>query len=195
MRFANFSLHLSKVPRLPRKSDARSYEVLHLSREIILASLKISLLRKSAPGPPNISDENPSCNAPVTRNPFLQILFKCPTLAIVLGHATKPSRFAHFWQGAEPLAPATQNDASTSKSGGNMWCFVYSDFEMHLNFQKCSERGVLCTLTTSQLPKALRTRQFLNTFDFQMCFAPQRRALFRRHNFQKCSEHDMFCTF
>ena len=41
MRFAFFPLHLSKVPRLPRKSDARSYEVLHLSRKIISANLKI----------------------------------------------------------------------------------------------------------------------------------------------------------
>ena len=32
-------------------------------------------------------------------------------------------------------------------------------------------------------------------FDFQMCFAPQRRALFRHHNFQKCSEPGVFCTF
>jgi len=29
------------VLRLPQKSDARSYEVLHLSRKIILANLKI----------------------------------------------------------------------------------------------------------------------------------------------------------
>ena len=28
-----------------------------------------------------------------------------------------------------------------------------------------------------------------------MCFAPQRRALFRRCNFQKCSDTDVFCTF
>ena len=41
MRFAIFPLHLSKVVRLPRKSDARSYEVLHLSRKIISANLKI----------------------------------------------------------------------------------------------------------------------------------------------------------
>ena len=41
MRFAMFPLHLSKVLRLPRKSDARSYEVLHLSRKIISANLKI----------------------------------------------------------------------------------------------------------------------------------------------------------
>jgi len=41
MRFAIFPLHLSKVLRLPRKSDARSYEVLHLSCKIISANLKI----------------------------------------------------------------------------------------------------------------------------------------------------------
>ena len=40
MRFAICPLHLSKVLRLPRKSDARSYEVLHLSRKIS-ANLKI----------------------------------------------------------------------------------------------------------------------------------------------------------
>ena len=32
-------------------------------------------------------------------------------------------------------------------------------------------------------------------FDFEMCFAPQRRALFRHLNFQKWSEHGVFCTF
>ena len=41
MRFAIFPLHLSKVLRLPRNSDARSYEVLHRSRKIISANLKI----------------------------------------------------------------------------------------------------------------------------------------------------------
>ena len=40
MRLAIFPLHLPKVLRLPRKSDARSYEVLHLSRKIISANLK-----------------------------------------------------------------------------------------------------------------------------------------------------------
>ena len=32
-------------------------------------------------------------------------------------------------------------------------------------------------------------------FDFQMCFSPQRRAIFRHLNRQKCSEAVMFCTF
>ena len=32
-------------------------------------------------------------------------------------------------------------------------------------------------------------------FDLEMCFAPQRRALFRHRNFQKWSEPGVFCTF
>ena len=83
-----------------------------------------------------------------------------------------------------------------------------------------------CTFSTSQLPKVLRTPQFLthftskcasrhnavhffvistsktapnpsvfNTFDFQMCFAPQRRALLQHLNFQKWSDPEVFCAF
>ena len=69
----------------------------------------------------------------------------------------------------------------TSKSGANMWCFVHFDLGMcfapqrrapfrHLNFQKWSGPGVLCTcslrnvlrattacpFSTSQLPKVVR---------------------------------------
>ena len=113
-------------------------------------------LRKSAPWPPNISHEHVFCTAPATRNASLKILFKCPTPAIVSGNAAKPSRFAHFWQGAQSFAPATRNNICTSKSGANMWCFVH--------------------------------------FHFEMCFAPQRRALFRHLNFQKWSEAEVFCT-
>ena len=128
MRFAIFPLHLSKVLRLPRKSDARSYEVLHLSRKITLTNhnkptdlmlQNATPLRKSAPWPPNISDEHVFCTAPAARKASLQILVKCPTPAIVSGHATKPARFAHFWEGAISLVPATRNDILTPKSGPN----------------------------------------------------------------------------
>ena len=140
------------------KSEARSYEVLRLSRKVILLQ-NATPLRKSPPSPPNISDEHVSCTAPATRNASFQILFKCPTPAIVCGHAAKPSRFAHFWQGAQSLAPAMRNDTWTSKSAP----YPYP--------------SVFCT------------------FDFEMCFAPQRRALFRHLNFQKWSEHGALCTF
>ena len=161
MRFPIFPLHLSKVLRLPRKIDARSYEVLHLWRKIILANLQIWCSKMQ----PLSGNQRPDlltslmnmCTAPATRNASLQILFKCPMPAIVFGNATKPSRFAHFWRGAQSLAPATPNDIWTSKSGANMWCFVH--------------------------------------FDFEMCFAPRRRALFRHLNFQKWSGAGVFCTF
>ena len=108
---------------------------------------------------------------------------------MVFGNATKTSRFAHFWQGAQSLAPATRNDIWTSKSGLNPWCFQHVDFEMcfapqrpalfrHRYFQKWSE-PLVC---------------FVH-FDFEMCFAPQRRALFRHLNFQKWSETQVLCTF
>ena len=80
----------------------------------------------------------------------------------------------------------------------------------HLDFQKWSGPGVFCTFwlgnvlrattactfSTSQLPKVVRELPgVLYTFDLEMCFAPQRRALFRHLNFQKWSEAEVFCTF
>ena len=91
----------------------------HLSKPEDLMLQNGTPLRKSAPWPPNISDEHVFCTAPATRHASLQILFKRPTPAIVFGNATKPSRFAHFWEGAQSLAPATRNDIWTSKSGPN----------------------------------------------------------------------------
>ena len=126
----------------------------HLSKPTHLMLQNATLCRKSAPWPPNISHEHVFCTAPAMENASLQILFKCPTPAIIFGNATKPSRFANFWQGAQSLAPATRNDIWTSKSGANMLCFVH--------------------------------------FDFEMCFAPQRRALFR---LPKVVRTGVFCTF
>ena len=52
-----------------------------------------------------------------------------------------------------------------------------------------------CTFSSSQLPKLLRTPQVFNTFYFQICFAPQRHALFQHFNFQKWSGAEVLCTF
>ena len=126
-------------------------------------------LRKSAPWPPNISDEHVSCIAPVTQNASFQIPFKCPTPAIVFGNTTKLSRFARCrilcWCVLYILTskcPSCHNgvhffNISTSKSGLRMVCFVH--------------------------------------FDLEICLAPQRRALFRHHNFQKWSDTEVLCTF
>ena len=169
MRFAIFPLHLSKILRLPRKSDARSYEVLHLSCKIISANLKIWCSKMQ----PLSGNQRPDLLTSLMNMSFvlrlprkmhlwssLQILFTCTTPATVFGNATKPSHFAHFWQGAQSLAPATRKHIWTSKSGPNpgalniltstcvsrksaptLRCFVHFDFEfcnVHFDFEFCT---------------------------------------------------------
>ena len=159
MRVAIFPLHLSKALRLPGKSDARSYEVLHLSRKIILANLQIRCSKMQ----PLSGNQHPDlltslmnmsfvlrCTAPATRYASLQILFKCPTPAIVCGNATESSRSLTFDKVHNPLRLPRETSP-------NPWCFVH--------------------------------------FDFEMCFAPQRPALFRHLNFQNWSGAGVLCTF
>ena len=58
---------------------------------------------------------------------------------------------------------------------------------------KCASRhnGVhFCDISTSG-PNVVR---FVH-FDFEMCFAPQQRALFRHLNFQEWSDTEVFCAF
>ena len=164
-------------------------------------------LRKSAPGPPNISDEHVFCTAPATENAFCQILFKCPTPAIVLGNSTKPSpNPSVFYTFDFEMCFAPQRralfDIATSKSGPRLVCFVHFDLEM------CFATAA-CTFSSSQLPKVVRTWRalciltskfasrhngvhFFNItnskngptlvcfvhFDLEMCFGPLRRAIF-----------------
>ena len=105
-----------------------------------------------------------------------------------------------FWQGAESLAPATQNDAS---NGQCMGCFQHLSLEMcrvpqrcalfqQLNFRKCSKHGVFCM---PQLLKNVPNMVCLVHFTFEMCFVQQRRLFLQRLNFQKCSRHGVHCTF
>ena len=192
-------------------------------------------LRKSAPWPPNISDEHVFCIAPARRNASLQILFKCP-------HACH-----RFWKCHKTLTFCSLLRRCTIP------CPCHA--KRHLTVQKWSEtlvfltfwlRNVLgaamaaCTFSTSQLPKVVRTCTFSTSqlpkvvrewcvlyiltskcasrhnglhffdispsksgptmvcfvhFDFDMCFAPQRPALFLHLNFRKWSEREVFLAF
>ena len=109
---------------------------------------------------------------------------------------------------------------STSKSRPKPRCFATFYFKMcfapqrralfpHLNFQKSSDPEVFCHIFTSKCAWRHNGVHFFHIstsksrprmvcfvhFDFQMCFAPQRRALFPQLNFQKSSEPDVFCHF
>ena len=111
-------------------------------------------------------------------------------------------------------------DIWTSKSGPNPWCFEHFDFEMcfapqrhplfrHLNLQKWSETPSVLNILTSKCASRHNGVHFFDIstsksgpnrvcfvhFDLEMCFAPQRRALFRHLNFQKWSERVVFYTF
>ena len=65
---------------------------------------------------------------------------------------------------------------------------------LYILTSKCASRhnGVhFFDISTSKRGPTLRC---IVHFDFEMCFAPQRRTLFRHLNFQKCSEHQVLCT-
>ena len=114
-----------------------------------------TLLRKSAPGPPNSSDEDVSCTAPATENASLQMLFKCPTPAIFFGNATKPSRVAHFSL-ANVLHATTAYTFSTSQLPKvvRTWCVLY------ILTWKCASRHNGVQFFISHLARWLRTRRF-----------------------------------
>ena len=63
-----------------------------------------------------------------------------------------------------------------------------------LTWQNVLRATAACHFWTSELPKWLRQWGFLH-FDLQMCFAPQRRAIFEHQNFQNGSANVVFCTF
>ena len=57
---------------------------------------------------------------------------------------------------------------------------------------KCASRHNGVHFFHSSTSKSRPRPTCFATFDFQMCFAPQRRALFQHLNFQKWSEHGVF---
>ena len=91
------------------------------------------------------------------RNASMQILFKCPTCAIVFESPTKPSRFAHGWQGAESLARATQNDDWTSTQ---LLKVFWSWSVLYILTSKCASHHNGVQFFISHLPRWLRTRRF-----------------------------------
>ena len=101
-----------------------------------------------------------------------------------------PGVFCTFWLG-NVLRATTACTFSTSQLPK-----VVRDRQfLTLLTWKCASRhnGVhFCDISTS---KSGPTLVCFVHFDLEMCFAPQRRALFRHLNFQKWSDIGVFCTF
>ena len=155
MRFAIFPLHLSKVLRLPRKRDAKSWEVLHLSRKIISANLKIwcskmqPLSRNQRPDLLTSLMNMSLALRPATENASLQILFKCPTPAIVFGNAAKPSRFAVLTRCTIPCACHAKRRFNVQKRSEPL---VFLTFWL----RNVLRATTACAFSTSQLRKVVR---------------------------------------
>ena len=176
MRFPIFPLHLSKVLRLPRQSDARSNEVLHLSRKIIFPKLKIWCSKMQ----PFSGNQRPDITTSLMN---MSLVLRLPRKCILpdplqMSHAChrfwkyykKPSRFARFWKGAQSLAPATRNGIWTSKSGPNM-CFAHFDLEM------CFAPQRRALFSAAQLPKVVRR--------WGVLYILTSKCASRRHNVQR----------
>ena len=131
------------------------------------------------------SDEHVSCTAPATENASLQILFKCPTPAILFENATKPARFASFC--SLLTRSATRNDIWTSKTAPYLALFALLTW-------KCASRHSCVHFFDISTSKSGPTPRCFLHFDLEMCFAPQQRPLFQHLNFQKWSEHGVFFT-
>ena len=118
--------------------------------------------------------------------------------------------FVHF--DFEMCFAPQRRDISTSKSCPSMVCFVLFDLEMcfappqlpkvapawcalYFLTWKCASRHIGVHFFDISTFKSGPSLGCFAHFDLEMCFAPQRRALFRHLNFQKWSEHGVFCTF
>ena len=147
-------------------------------------------LRKSAPWPPNISHEqNMSFVLCLPRKMHLcRSSSNVPRLP--RGTRSEPLVFLTFWL-RNMLRATTAYTFSTSQLPKvvRQWCALF------ILTSKCASRhnGVhFFDISTSKSGPNLVC--FVH-FDFEMCFAPQRRALFRHLNFQKWSEAEVFCIF
>ena len=103
---------------------------------------------------------------------------------------SEPGVFCTFWLG-NVLRATTACTFSTSQLPKVVreWCVLY------ILTWKCASRHNGVHFFDIATSKSGPTLVCFVHFDLEMCFAPQRRALFRHLNFQKWSENGVFCTF
>ena len=72
---------------------------------------------------------------------------------------------------------------------------VVRECVLYISTWKCASRHSGVPFFDISTSKSAPNMVCFVHFDLEMCFAPQRRAIFRHGNFQKCSEHGVFCTY
>ena len=195
MRFTIFPLHLSRVLRLPRKSEARSDEMLHLSRKIIFANLKIWCSKMQA-----LSGNQ--CPDLLTSLMNMSLVLRLPREICILADRLQMSHACQcFWTCYKTLTFSSKSDKVPNplrlprETTSERPKVVRARCALYLLTWKCASRrnGVhFFDITTS---KSGPSRVCFVHFDLEMCFALQWRALFRHLNFQKWSKPGVLCTF
>jgi len=96
----------------------------------------------------------------------------------VVENATKPSRFAHFDKVHNPLRlpRETASERPKVRSGPNLAV-------LYMLTSKCASRHNGVHFLDISTSKSGPSMVCFAHFDLEMCFAPQRRALFRQRNF------------
>ena len=126
--------------------------------------------------------------APATRNASFQILFTCPTPAIVFGNARSPHVLLTFDKMHNPLRRPRGTTPEHPKMLRSRQFFAL------LTWKCASHNNRMHFFDISTLKNAPTLVCFVH-FALDLCFAPQRRALVQRLNFQKWSEIYVFCAF
>ena len=159
----------------------------HLSKPTDLMLQNATTLRKSAPWPPNISDEHVFCTA---------LAGESASLPIFWTHACHP-----FWKCYKTLTFCSLLRRCTIP------CACHA--KQHLNLQKWSEPLVFltfwlrnvprtttaCTFSTSQLLKMVRPWCALYSLTSKCASRHNGVHFFDYLNFQKWSENGVLCTF
>ena len=194
MRLAIFPLHLSKVLRLPRKCEARSYEVLHLSRKIILANLHF-WYSKMQPLSGNQRPDLPTSlmnMSFVLRLPRKMHLCRSSSDVPCLPSFFEMPQNPHVLLTFDKLHNLLRLPRETTSEPPKV---VRTPSVFNILTWKCAScrNGVhfFDILTSKSGPELVC---FVH-FHFEMCFPPQRRGLFRHRNCQQWSERGVFCTF
>ena len=101
-----------------------------------------------------------------------------------------PLSFLHFWL-RNVFRATTACTFSTSQLPKvvRQWCVL------HILTSKCASRHNGVHFFDIATSKSGPSMVCFAHFDFEMCFTPQRRALFRHLNFQKWSDAGVFCAF
>ena len=197
MRFAVFLVHVSKALRLPRKSDSRSYKVLHLSHKTIFPKLKIwcSKMQPFSGNPrPDLLTSLMNMSLVLCRPREMPLCGSClnvPRLPIFLKLLQHPHVFADLNKVHNPLRLPCETTMEHLERPEVFWtCSAFS-----ILTSTCASRRNDVHFFDMSTSKSGPNMVGLAHFDFEMCFAPQRRALFRLLNLKKLSENGVFGTF